>query len=194
MHKQNFIKIHSLFLKILITKFHQNPSICSQDIKWKQNSDINQGPSLSWKITKYNLYCSYLHFVHINTFTIFFSKSINWSIRYWAKTKFRHQSRTITLLKTNEKYCSIIQIDILSISMNIQNLIEIHKLIHKILSINKILKSIKGYKSDKNWPKVMYIWYNMALVYINAYTKFYKNSSICSEDIEEKTHFYNQGS
>ena len=25
------------------TKFHQNPSICSQDIKWKQNSDINQG-------------------------------------------------------------------------------------------------------------------------------------------------------
>ena len=26
------------------TKFHQNPSICSQDFKWKQNSDINQGP------------------------------------------------------------------------------------------------------------------------------------------------------
>ena len=71
MDKQNFIKIHSLFLKIEIltpikghksvekktnrkiscvshntsyTKFHQNPSICSQDIKWKQNSDINQGP------------------------------------------------------------------------------------------------------------------------------------------------------
>ena len=68
-HKQNFIKIHSLFLKIEIltsikghnsvekfrkiscashntayTKFHQNPSICYQDIKWKQNSDINQGP------------------------------------------------------------------------------------------------------------------------------------------------------
>ena len=69
MHKQNSIKIHSLILKIEIltsikghnsvekfreiscashntafTKFHQNPSICSQDIKWKQNSDINQGP------------------------------------------------------------------------------------------------------------------------------------------------------
>ena len=27
----------------------------------------------------------------------------------------------------------------------------------------------------------------MDLVYINAYTKFYQNSSICSEDIEEKT-------
>ena len=67
------LKIHSLFLKILrkiqilksikghnsvemygknsyvsnntpYTKFHQNPSICSQDMKWEQNSDINQGP------------------------------------------------------------------------------------------------------------------------------------------------------
>ena len=63
-----FFKIHSLFLKIEIltsikghysvekfrkilcashntayTKFHKEPSICSQDIKWKQNSDINQG-------------------------------------------------------------------------------------------------------------------------------------------------------
>ena len=82
MHKQNFIKIHSLFLKIEIstpikgqnsvekfrkiscashntctsyTNFHQNPSIWSQDIKWKQNSDINQGPLLQWKITKNNL-------------------------------------------------------------------------------------------------------------------------------------------
>ena len=27
---------------------------------------------------------------------------------------------------------------------------------------------------------------NMDLVYINAYTKYYQNSSICSEDIEEK--------
>ena len=69
MHKQNFIKIHSLFLKIEIltsvkghnsvenfrkisrashntayTKFNQIPSICSQDIKLKQNSEINQGP------------------------------------------------------------------------------------------------------------------------------------------------------
>ena len=32
----------------------------------------------------------------------------------------------------------------------------------------------------------MCIRYNMDLVFINAYTKFYQNSSICSEDIEEK--------
>ena len=33
----------------------------------------------------------------------------------------------------------------------------------------------------------------MDLVYINAYTKFYQNSSICSEDIEENTFYINQG-
>ena len=32
----------------------------------------------------------------------------------------------------------------------------------------------------------MCIRYNMDLVNINAYTKFYQNSSICCEDIEEK--------
>ena len=66
MHKQHFIKVHSLFLKIEIlisikghnsvekfrkiscashitayTKFHQNLSLCSQGIKWKQNSGHN---------------------------------------------------------------------------------------------------------------------------------------------------------
>ena len=48
-------------------------------------------------------------------------------------------------------------------------LIEIHKLIHKILSINKILTpSIKGYNSVKNGPKIMCIRDNMDLVYINV--------------------------
>ena len=74
----------------------------------------------------------------------------------------------------------------MSISMHIQNLIEIHRLIHKILSINKILTSIKGQNSVKNWPKITCFRNNMDLVFINAYTKFYQNSSICSEDIEEK--------
>ena len=86
----------------------------------------------------------------------------------------------------NKKHWSIIQIYILSISMHIQNLIEIYKLIHKILSINKILTLNKGHNSVKNWLKIMWIRYNMDLVCINAYTKFYQNSSICSEDIEEK--------
>ena len=69
--------------------------------------------------------------------------------------------------------------------MHIQNLIEIHKLIHKILSINKILTSIKGHDSVKNRPKITCIRYNMDLVFINAFTKFYQNSS--TEDIEENT-------
>ena len=74
--------------------------------------------------------------------------------------------------------------------MHIQNLIEIHKLIRKILSINKILTSIKGHNSVKNGPKTMCVIHNMDLVFINAYTKFYQHASICSEDIEKKTHFY----
>ena len=105
--------------------------------------------------------------------------------RYWGKMKFHHQSRAITLLKMNGKYCSTIQIYILSISMHIQNLIKIHKLIHKISSINKILKLIKGHNSVKNWLKITCIKYNMNLVCINAYTKFYQNSSTY-DDIEEK--------
>ena len=79
---------------------------------------------------------------------------------------------------------NIIQSSKLSISMHIQNLIEIHKLIHKILSINKILMSIKSHNSVI-LPKIMCIRYNMDLVYIYTYTKFYRNSSICSKDIEE---------
>ena len=87
-----------------------------------------------------------------------------------------------------KKYCSIIQTYILSILMHTQSLIEIHKLIHKIMSTNKILTSIKGHNSVKNWPKITRIRNNMDLAYINAYTKFYQNSFICSEDIEEKLH------
>ena len=76
--------------------------------------------------------------------------------------------------------------------MHIQNLIETHKLIHKILSINKIQTSMKGHNSVKNQPKIMCIRNNMDLGYINAYTKLYQNSSICSEDIEEKNTFFHQ--
>ena len=32
----------------------------------------------------------------------------------------------------------------------------------------------------------MYIWCNIDLALQGIYTKFYQNSSICSEDIEEK--------
>ena len=87
----------------------------------------------------------------------------------------------------NEKYCSISQIYILSISMHIQNLIEIHKLIHKILSINKILTSIKGHNSVKDWPTIMCIRYNMGLVYINAYTKLIKIHSFVLKILRKNT-------
>ena len=102
------------------------------------------------------------------------SKFIHLFWRYWGKTHFLHQSRAITLLKMNEKYCSIIQIYILSLSMHIQNLIKIHKLIHKILSINNILTSITGHNSVKSWPKTMCIrttWILYLSMHIQTFIK-----------------------
>ena len=47
-------------------KFGQIPSICSQDIKWKRNSDINQGAL--WKLTRNN---PNLDLVYINAYATF---------------------------------------------------------------------------------------------------------------------------
>ena len=89
--------------------------------------------------------------------------------------KFQHQSRAITLLKMNEKYCSIIQIYILSISMHIDTKFNrILQINSQDIEHNKILTSIKGHNSVKNWPKITCIRYNMDLVFINAFTKFIK--------------------
>ena len=74
----------------------------------------------------------------------------------------------------NEKYRSIIQIYILSVYAYTkfdQN----PQINSQDIEHNKILKSIKGHNSVSNWPKIMCIRYNMDLVYISAYTKFYHN-------------------
>ena len=41
---EKFWKVLCVSHDTAYTKFHQNPSICSHEIKLKQNSDINQGP------------------------------------------------------------------------------------------------------------------------------------------------------
>ena len=45
---------------------------------------------------------------------------------------------------------------------------QIHKLFHKILSLNIILKSIKGHNSADKFGKIMCISHNMKHMYINA--------------------------
>ena len=70
--------------------------------------------------------------------------------------------------------------------MHLQNFIKIHHLVHKILSINKILTSIKGHNSVENERNILFNHPNLHLVNINAYTKFYRNSQINSQDIEHK--------
>ena len=61
---------------------------------------------------------------------------------------------------------------------------QIYQLFHKILSINIILKSIKGHNSvEKFGGKCVLVttW----IIYINAETKFYQNPFIISKDIEK---------
>ena len=70
--------------------------------------------------------------------------------------------------------------------MHLQNFIKIHKLVHKLLSINKILTSIKGRNCVENEQKILFNHPNLHLVNINAYTKFDQNPQIHSQDIEHK--------
>ena len=112
--------------------------------------------------------------VFINASTKFYQNSSICS-EILRKNTFLHQSRAITLLKMNEKYCSIIQICILSISMHIQNLIEIHRLIHKI---NKILTSIKGRNSvhvkiDQKQRALYTTWILYLSIYIQNFIKIH---------------------
>ena len=70
--------------------------------------------------------------------------------------------------------------------MHLQNFIKIHRLVHKILSINEISTSIKGHNSVENELKILLNHPNQHLVNINAYTKFDRNPQIISQDIEDK--------
>ena len=63
--------------------------------------------------------------------------------------------------------------------MHLQNFIKIHQLVHKILSINKILTSIKGHENER---KILFNHTNLHLVNINTYTKFDINPQINSKD------------
>ena len=70
--------------------------------------------------------------------------------------------------------------------MYLQNRIKIHQLIHKILSINEILTSVKGHNSVENERKILFNHPNTHLVNTNAYIKFDQNPQINSQPIEHK--------
>ena len=59
-------------------------------------------------------------------------------------------------------------------------------MVHKILSINKILAPIKDHNSVENEQKILFNHPNLHLVNINAYTKFDLNPQINSQNIEHK--------
>ena len=60
------------------------------------------------------------------------------------------------------------------------------QLVIKILSKKEIKAYIKGHNSGTNVPKMMCNNPNEDLVNINAYIKFVKLMTICSQDIERK--------
>ena len=70
--------------------------------------------------------------------------------------------------------------------MCIQNLVFFCQFVHKILSKNQILTSIKGRNSVANLRKTNIYNTNVDLVNDNVYTKFGLNLSIRSPDIEQK--------
>ena len=72
---------------------------------------------------------------------------------------------------------------ILSMIMCIQNLVSICQFVHKILSKNKILTSIKGRNSFANLRKTMIYITNVDLVNDYVYTKYGLNRYICFQYI-----------
>ena len=70
--------------------------------------------------------------------------------------------------------------------MCIQNLVVFCEFVFKILSGNKILKSIKGRNSVKILRKMTGNNPKLDLVNVDVHTKFSRILSICSQDIERK--------
>ena len=85
-----------------------------------------------------------------------------------------------------EKQLFTIPTGILSMMMCIQNLVSFYQFVLKILSKNRILKSIKGSNSVANLQKTKIYNSNIDLVNDNVYTKFGLNLFIHSQDIEQK--------
>ena len=65
-----------------------------------------------------------------------------------------------------------------------QNLIEFHQFVHKILSRNEILMQTQGHNCVVNLQKWMPNILNLDLVKVNAYAKFDQIPSIDSQYIE----------
>ena len=104
------------------------------------------------------------------------------------KTKFRHQSRAVTLLQICEKQRFTIPTYILSLIMCIQTLVSFCQFFLEILSKNQILTSIKGRNYVANLRKTTIYNTKVDLVDDNVFTKFGLNRSIEMrfQDIEQK--------
>ena len=119
--------------------------------------------------------------------------------KFVLKTLIKNQNLTsinsrnpVVNLRKTMIYISPTQI--LSMLMNIQNLVLFCQFILEILSKNQILTSIKGGNSVANLRKTKIYNTNVDLVNDNVYAKFGLNLFIRSQDIEQKPNsVVNQG-
>ena len=72
-----------------------------------------------------------------------------------------------------------------------QNLIEFHRFVHKIMRRNEIMAIDKGHNSTVDLQKLTRSNSNLDLVKVDVNAKFYLSNSpsICPQDIERKRKF-----
>ena len=119
-------------------------------------------------------------------------------LKIWSKNlileSIKGRNSVANLRKNNAYLRFTILTLIFPMMMCIQNLVLFCRFVHKILSKNQILTSIKGRNSVANLRKTKIYNTNLDLVTDNVYTNFGLILSIRSQDIEQKPNFdVNQG-
>ena len=108
-------------------------------------------------------------------------------LKIWSKNLILESIKgrnSVANLQKNQQF-TLLKL-ILSMMMCIQNLVLFCQFVHKILSKNQILTSIKGRNSLANLRKTTIYYTKVDLVNDNVYTKFGLNRSIRFQDIEQK--------
>ena len=138
------------------------------------------------QICKNNVYVTNIDLVNDNEYTKF---SLILSIRSQdieLKPNSDINQGPLPCSKFAKKQLFTIPTRILSMMMCLQNLVSSCQFVLKILSINRILSSIKGSNSVANLRKTKIYNINIDLVNDNVYTKFGLILLFLPQDIEQK--------
>ena len=130
--KLDFVNINAYI------EFGEILSICSQEIEWKLNSRVNQGPLFWYKCVNNDVPQSQLRSCHMNEY-IKFGDILSICSQDIERNFFLRRSRAITLVQM----CKIMAGNKFKlVSMHIQNLMKFCPLVLKILSGNEIMMKL----------------------------------------------------